>query len=144
MDQFHISKAELEAELKATEGVVIVTDTLYQFMMSAIKAIPDKKQQKWKHHLKDKKGTNTRCKYENGKIYNWSLQYHTFVEVRSNKQGGDDAFVVPISPVGEAFQFGDKHGEAAMSRAIKANYTGHHHRNHHVVVPAHAYGSARK
>ena len=50
-----------------------ISESQYKEFMREIKAMKPNKRKNWKNYLTDKYGTRTRCKYRNGKIYNWSL-----------------------------------------------------------------------
>ena len=50
-----------------------ISESQYKEFMREIKAMKPNKRKNWKNYLTDKWGTRTRCKYRNGKIYNWSL-----------------------------------------------------------------------
>ena len=53
--------------------VIGISESQYKEFMREIKAMKPNKRKNWKNYLTDKWGTRTRCKYRNGKIYNWSL-----------------------------------------------------------------------
>ena len=58
-----------------------ISESQYKEFMREIKAMKPNKRKNWKSYLADKWGTRTRCKYRNGKIYNWSLIAKEWQEV---------------------------------------------------------------
>ena len=60
---------------------ICIPESHYKGIMQEIQAMKPKKQKKRKSYLTDKWGTRTRCKYRDGKIYNWSLLAKEWQEV---------------------------------------------------------------
>ena len=52
---------------------IYIPEAHYNKFMQEIKAIKPNKQKNWKNYLTDKWGTRSKCRYKDGKIYNWSL-----------------------------------------------------------------------
>ena len=56
--------------------------TSYDIYMAEINRLKPRKRKQWKTYLYDKWGVRTRCKYEGGKIMNWSLLENAWVGTR--------------------------------------------------------------
>ena len=87
-------------DTKDIKGLTTMPASQYDGWMREIKAIKPNKQKKWKNYLTDKYGTRTRCKYRNGKIYNWSLITNTWQKVvpleSLNKRLKEDGWCKPV------------------------------------------------
>jgi hypothetical protein len=107
--------------------------------MAEIMALPPKKRMKWKAHLKDKFGVNTRCIYKDGNTWNWSLIVHRWALVSpfSALQLEDSFTYMPISVVGDTISSGadDETINTAIQQEVSTNHTGNHTRNKSVKVP---------
>ena len=62
-------------------AAVRIEKECYDIFMAEINRLKPRKRKQWKAYLLDKWGARTRCKYENGKIWNWSLLEKEWVEV---------------------------------------------------------------
>ena len=95
---------------------ISISESQYKEFMQEIKAMKKNKQKNWKTYLTDKWGTRTRCKYRNGKIYNWSL-------IANEWQEGivtDWSQTIPTSRLGRMLKAGIPH-ERAFNLEIAIN-----------------------
>jgi len=67
-------------------AVVRIDKISYESYMAEINRLKPRKRKQWKTYLYDKWGARTRCKYEDGKIMNWSLLENEWVEVQISKR----------------------------------------------------------
>ena len=93
-----------------------ISESQYKEFMREIKAMKPNKRKNWKNYLTDKWGTRTRCKYRNGKIYNWSLIAKEWQEVRAT----DWSQTMPTSRLGRMLKAGIPH-ERAFNLEIAIN-----------------------
>ena len=84
-------------------GAVCVSQDLYDEFIAEIQAMKPRKRKNWIRHLDDRAGQRTKCKFENGKIMNWSLIYKQWVEVIPMMQ---DAQKIVLSRLGELIKSG--------------------------------------
>ena len=77
--KFH-SLEDIRSQLTRPQFIALDKDTYDRFMYD-IRSLHPKKRRLWKDYLTDKWGQKTRCKYRNGKIYNWSLLAKEWQEV---------------------------------------------------------------
>ena len=103
-------------DTKDIKGLTTMPASQYDGWMREIKAIKPNKQKKWKKYLTDKYGTRTRCKYRNGKIYNWSLIAEEWQEVIET----DWSQFIPTSRLGRMLKAGIPH-ETAFNLEIAIN-----------------------
>ena len=120
---------------------IAISQQTYDTFMAEIMALPPKKRMKWKAHLQDKFGVNTRCIYKDGKIWNWSLIIHRWALVSPIPLLLKDP-IMPLSVVGDVMcsGAGDETVNAAIQQEVANNHTGNHTRNKSVKVPAQADG----
>ena len=72
-------------------AAVRIEKECYDIFMAEINRLKPRKRKQWKAYLLDKWGARTRCKYENGKIWNWSLLVEPIQEPGpSEKESGRD------------------------------------------------------
>ena len=57
-----------------------IEDDAYDQLIAEVEALPKRRQQLWKSVLLDKWGTKSRLAYREGKLLNYSLLKHEFVE----------------------------------------------------------------
>ena len=121
----------------------VIPKSEYDAHMAAIQALPPKKQKQWTTRLQDKWGVLTKCKYADGKIWNWSRweQMWCIVQPYNPTEG---SVYVPLTSVGQTLIAGD---DAAASQAVldeaDRNYTGNHYRTKNVKVPRQSDGRVR-
>ena len=96
--------------------VIGISESQYKEFMREIKAMKPNKRKNWKNYLTDKWGTRTRCKYRNGKIYNWSLIANEWQEVIVT----DWSQTIPTSRLGRMLKAGIPH-ERAFNLEIAIN-----------------------
>jgi len=98
-----------EKELEQTPKMCVGIDKeTYEEFMAQINTLKPRKRRQWKEYLTDKWGGRTRCKYENGKIMNWSLLENKWVEVICNNDAFGEGLEsgVPITPLGKMLKAG--------------------------------------
>lgn len=97
-----------EKEQEQTPKMYVGIDKeTYDEFMAQINTLKPQKRRQWKEYLTDKWGGRTRCKYENGKIMNWSLLENKWVEVISNANAFERlGSGVPITPLGKMLKAG--------------------------------------
>ena len=59
---------------------IVIEDDAYDQLIAEVEALPKRRQQLWKSVLLDKWGTKSRLAYREGKLLNYSLLKHEFVE----------------------------------------------------------------
>ena len=121
-----------------------VSQHTYDTFMAGIMTLPPKKRLKWKAHLMDEFGVNTRCIYKDGKIYNWSLIIHRWALVSPIPLLLKDP-IMPVSAVGDVMcsGAGDEIVNMTVQQEVAKNHTGKHTRNKTVKVPKQADGCVR-
>ena len=63
------------------ETCIVIEDSAYDQFKAEVEALPKRRQKLWKFILLDKWGTKSRLAYKDGKLLNYSLLKHDFVEV---------------------------------------------------------------
>ena len=89
---------------KRYEGVVRIDKTSYDIYMAEINSLQPRKRKQWKEYLYDKWGGRTRCKYEDGKIMNWSLLENEWVKVVPERDSYHN--INPTSRLGQMLKDG--------------------------------------
>ena len=85
------------------DAAVEIEKTTYDIFMAEINRLKPRKRKQWKTYLYDKWGGRTRCKWEDGKIMNWSLLENEWVEVKPAKSYHD---INPTSRLGQMLKDG--------------------------------------
>ena len=122
------------------ETCIVIEDSVYDQFKAEVEALPKRRQKLWKFILLDKWGTKSRLAYKDGKLLNYSLLKHDFVEViprRSLPSRG-----VPYSRVGQAALDG-ANITTSVEDEMMNNYTGNHYRNNYVKLPKSSDGRLR-
>ena len=74
----------------------------YEMFMQEIMSMKPNKRKNWKNYLTDKWGTRSRCKFRDGKIFNWSLLAKEWQEVIVT----DWSNCAPMSRLGQMLKAG--------------------------------------
>ena len=122
------------------ETCIVIEDSVYDQFKAEVEALPKRRQKLWKFILLDKWGTKSRLAYKDGKLLNYSLLKHDFVEViprRSLPSRG-----VPYSRVGQEALDGANIATSVEDEMMN-NYTGNHYRNNYVKIPKSSDGRLR-
>ena len=122
------------------ETCIVIEDSVYDQFKAEVEALPKRRQKLWKFILLDKWGTKSRLAYRDGKLLNYSLLKHDFVEViprRSLPSRG-----VPYSRVGQEALDGANIATSVEDEMMN-NYTGNHYRNNYVKIPRSSDGRLR-
>ena len=122
------------------ETCIVIEDSVYDQFKAEVEALPKRRQKLWKFILLDKWGTKSRLAYKDGKLLNYSLLKHDFVEViprRSLPSRG-----VPYSRVGQEALDG-ANITTSVEDEMMNNYTGNHYRNNYVKIPKSSDGRLR-
>jgi hypothetical protein len=126
----------IDDELEKVSGVMI-TDELYDKLMSEVMAMPPKKRKNFKSTLTDKYGAKTKLIYD-GELKNYCTIVHKFVPVMSkSKVFLKHTKIQPTTKLGYDIAQGRDMDEV-MEEANAENHTGNHagRINHHVKIPA--------
>ena len=122
------------------ETCIVIEDSAYDQLKAEVESLPKRRQKLWKFILLDKWGTKSRLAYKDGKLLNYSLLKHDFVEViprRSLPSRG-----VPYSRVGQEALDG-ANITTSVEDEMMNNYTGNHYRNNYVKLPKSSDGRLR-
>ena len=123
---------------------VAIDDNVYDQMLAEVEALPERKRKQWKSSLLDEQGARSRLIYRDGKLLNYSLIRHAFVEAVPQRSWPPPrmAFFVCSRVSQEVFA----HREnitTAVEQEILTNCTGEHHRNNFVKVGKQSDGRVR-
>ena len=88
-----------------SNALVRIDNTTYDRFMEEINRLKPRKRKQWKAYLYDKWGCRTRCKYEDGKIMNWSLLEKEWVKVTA-KNSTRNSTSNPTSRLGRLLKAG--------------------------------------
>ena len=122
------------------ETSIVIEDSAYDQLKAEVEALPKRRQKLWKFILLDKWGTKSRLAYKDGKLLNYSLLKHDFVEViprRSLPSRG-----VPYSRVDQEALDG-ANITTFVEDEMMNNYTGKHYRSNYVKLPKSSDGRLR-
>jgi len=101
---------------------VHVEKTSYDMYMAEINRLKPRKRKQWKTYLYDKWGVRTRCKYEGGKIMNWSLLENAWVQVEPEGDWTSDN-IIPTSRLGQMLKDGvPRHAAFALEMALNKRF----------------------
>ena len=120
---------------------VVFDDDAYDSMLSEVLALPFRRRKNWKSVLLDNQGTKSRVIYCEGKLLNYSLIRHSFVEAVPQRSVRT-APLIACSAVGQAVVDG-MDLTAAVEQQIQSNATGNHYRNRFVAVQKQSDGRVR-
>ena len=119
---------------------IVIEDDAYDQLIAEAEALPKRRRQLWKSFLLDASGTKSRLAYRDGKLLNYSLKTHEFVEAVPRRSIPGHA--VPYSRIGQEALDG-ANITAILEDEMINNYTGNHYRNNHVKIPKSSDGRLR-
>ena len=122
------------------EKSIVIEDDAYDQLKAEVEALPKRRQKLWKSVLLDKWGTKSRLAYKDGKLLNYSLLKHDFVEAIPRRS--IPAHAVPYNRIGQEALDG-ANITATLEDEMINNYTGNHYRNSHVKIPKSSDGRLR-
>ena len=122
------------------ETSIVIEDGAYDQLKAEVEALPKRRQKLWKSILLDKRGTKSRLAYKDGKLLNYSLLKHDFVEAIPRRSVPDHG--VPCSRVDQEALDG-ANITTFVEDEMMNSYTGNHYRNNYVKLPKSSDGRLR-
>ena len=123
------------------EKLIVIEDDAYDQLKAEVESLPKRRQKLWKSVLLDKWGTKTRLAYRDGKLLNYSLLKHDFVEAIPRRSVPDHGFT-PCNRVDQEALDG-ANITTSVEDEMMNNYTGNHYRNNYVKIPKSSDGRLR-